>query len=488
MIKFDTEDQLIISTFSPGFGGTSVPEWIKPWLENGLGSVTLFGSNTPNLESTLKLVAELRSFNPNLVIAIDEEGGDVTRLFAHEGSPYPSPALLGRCDDETLTFAFYHSLGKLLKELGIDLTFAPVADVVTFYDNPIVGVRAFGSSPSLVSRHVSQAVQGIQSAGVGACLKHFPGHGPLLEDSHHTLPRVTLALDEYEVGHIEPFANGIAAGAAAVMVGHLIVEALDLNNPASLSPDIIRGYLRGEMKYQGLVVTDALDMGALGGIPSIDQSALNALRAGANLLCFSGLADQSEFIARSLIHVKSGLINGDIDRGHFENSSERISDFKKDFSLTQGFEAPIEPASLAKGFHISGSIYLESHDVCVLEVTTTPTIAAGNVEWGIAQFLRRLGVVCEMQTFDSAKAEHDGKKMVIAFKDAFRDPLLLDALRALETSHPGAIFIDMGWPTLEFSPRNIVRTFGSSSISSEVVAQLLTSQLSSTQLLSREER
>ena len=103
MRGFDLEDQLILSTFSPGFGGTSIPEWIKPWLDNGLGSITLFGSNTPTLESTHQLIQELRSYNQNLVIAIDEEGGDVTRLFVREGSRYPTPALLGKCDDEELT-------------------------------------------------------------------------------------------------------------------------------------------------------------------------------------------------------------------------------------------------------------------------------------------------------------------------------------------------------------------------------------------------
>lgn len=477
-MKFEIEDQLIISTFSPGFGGTSIPEWIKPWLENGLGSITLFGSNTPDLDSTFSLVSELRSYNPDLVIAIDEEGGDVTRLFAHEGSPFPTPALLGRCDDEALTFASYHSLGQLLKELDIDMTFAPVADVVAFHENPIVGVRSFGSSAELVSRHIAQAVRGIQSAGVGACLKHFPGHGPVREDSHHLLPRVTLPLSGYETGHVQPFISGIYAGASAVMIGHLVVDAIDPDNPASTSHEVITGYLRESMNYQGLIVTDALDMGALGGIPSIGQSALSALEAGANLLCFSGMADQSEFIERSLKHIKSAMRIGSIPQEHFESSLARTSNFKNNLSITPGFDGTFDPSSLGKGFEVTGSINLSNGIAHVVESTTTPTIAAGNVAWGILRFLQGKGIKCEIETFDSAKSISSEHQLVVAFKDAYRDPQLLNQLWSLRAVHPDAIFIDMGWPTREFNPTNMIRTYGSSAIASEIAAQLLTFELS----------
>jgi hypothetical protein len=130
------------------------------------------------------------------------------------------------------------------------------------------------------------------------------------------------------------------------------------------------------------------------------------------------------------------------------------------------------------GFEIIGSITLTNRSARVLEITTTPTIAAGNVAWGISRFLESEGITCEIQTFDSAQAIHNEKQLVVAFKDAYRDPQLLDQLLNLRSVHPGAIFIDMGWPTLEFNPKNIVRTYGSSAIASEVAAHLLTSELS----------
>ena len=310
MRRFDLEDQLILSTFSPGFGGTSIPEWIKPWLDNGLGSITLFGSNTPTLESTHQLIQELRSYNQNLVIAIDEEGGDVTRLFVREGSRYPTPALLGKCDDEELTYSSYRSLGTLLRELGVNLSYAPVADVVAVHNNPIVGVRSFGTTADLVSRHVVQAVVGLQDSGVGACIKHFPGHGAVVEDSHHSLPRIRMSKAEYEAGHVSPFRNAIVRGVSAVMVGHLVVDELDATKPASLSPKIQGEYLRGSLGFKGLIVTDALDMGALGGVPRIHESALQALLAGSNLLCFSGLGDQSQIVQASFVRIKDALKTG----------------------------------------------------------------------------------------------------------------------------------------------------------------------------------
>ena len=191
--SFNKVDSAILKTFSPGFGGPTVPEWLKPWLENGLGSVTLFASNTPNFETAQNLIAELLSYNPEILIAIDEEGGDVTRLFVREGSRYPTPALLGQCDDEDLTYRSYNSMGAVLRDLGIDITYAPVADVVTVENNPIVGVRSFGMTTDVVSRHVKQAVRGLQDAGVSACIKHFPGHGAVVEDSHHDLPYIKMA-------------------------------------------------------------------------------------------------------------------------------------------------------------------------------------------------------------------------------------------------------------------------------------------------------
>lgn len=478
MRRFDLEDQLILSTFSPGFGGTSIPEWIKPWLDNGLGSITLFGSNTPTLDSTHQLIQELRSYNQDLVIAIDEEGGDVTRLFVREGSRYPTPALLGKCDDEELTYSSYRSLGTLLRELGVNLSYAPVADVVAVHNNPIVGVRSFGTTADLVSRHVVQAVAGLQDSGVGACIKHFPGHGAVVEDSHHSLPRIKMSKADYEAGHVSPFRNAILRGVSAVMVGHLVVDELDATKPASLSPKIQGEYLRGSLGFKGLIVTDALDMGALGGVPRIHESALQALLAGSNLLCFSGLGDQSQIVQASFVRIKDALKTGEITSDHLVGIASPVRDFNSKILVSAEEKREVDFDNLALGMHKSGSVSIKNPDINLIEIGTKPTIAAGDVSWGIHRELRAAGVKFEIHSSDSEGALKSDKQLVVAFRDAYRDSQLLATLQNLQNRKPDTIFIDMGWPTLEFNPKNLIRSYGSSAVVSRVVVSIMNSQLS----------
>ena len=468
MKTFTDIDRLILSTFSPGFGGAVVPEWIKPWLENGLGSVTLFASNTPNFETASNLISEIRSYNPDVLIAIDEEGGDVTRLFVREGSRYPTPALLGQCDDEDLTFRSYSSMGAVLRSLGVDITYAPVADVVAYENNPIVGVRSFGMSSDVVNRHVLQAVQGLQSSGVSACVKHFPGHGAVLEDSHHDLPRIKLSKNDYERTHIEPFKNAIASGVSAVMIGHLIAECLDPNLPASLSSKILRDYLRSELGFKGLIVTDALDMGAIGGPAKIHESALNALTAGADLLCFSGMGDQSQFVVNSFDWIQSAFNHGEISEDSFIESSQRIGEIRAKNLNSIKVEQNIDYRELISGFEVLGDVELSSSAINLVEIGTKPTIAAGDVSWGIHRELRSVGINCEIHASDAENLA--SKKLVVAFRDAYRDGPLLATLNRLNQRFPDAIFVDMGWPTREFEPRNLIRAYGSSAIVSQAVA------------------
>ena len=468
MKTFTAIDRTILSTFSPGFGGAAVPEWIKPWLENGLGSVTLFASNTPSFEAAANLIKDLRSYNPEVLIAIDEEGGDVTRLFVREGSRYSTPALLGQCDDENLTYRSYNSMGSVLRELGIDITYAPVADVVAFENNPIVGVRSFGMSTDVVTRHVAAAVKGLQSAGVGACVKHFPGHGAVLEDSHHDLPHIKMTLADYESQHVFPFKHAIDSGVSSVMIGHLIAEALDRNFPASLSSKVIRDYLRGVLHFDGLVVTDALDMGAIGGPSKIHESALKALTAGADLLCFSGMGDQSGFVSSSFDWIKSAVDSGALSINSLQESEQRITSWRSLNKTSIETNSSVDFKDLISGFEISGSVELEPGAVNLVEIGTKPTIAAGDVSWGMHRELRAVGIACDIHASDAETLAT--KKLVVAFRDAYRDAPLLATLRRLNERYPEAIFIDMGWPTREFTPKNLIRAFGSSAVIAQAVA------------------
>ena len=172
----------------PGFPGHEAPDWVRRWLADGLGGVVLFAWNVRDSEQLAALTASLRAEQEGVVVATDEEGGDVTRLEAARGSSYPGNLALGAVDDVALTKRVAAAIGADLRAVGVTLNLAPVADVNSNPDNPVIGVRSFGSDSGLVARHVAAFVRGLQGAGVAACAKHFPGHGDTAEDPHLELP------------------------------------------------------------------------------------------------------------------------------------------------------------------------------------------------------------------------------------------------------------------------------------------------------------
>ena len=201
-------DRLAAACLQPSFPGHVVPEWVARWLERGLGGITLFAYNVGDPGQLAELTAALRAERPELLISIDEEGGDVTRLEAEHGSSYPGNLALGAVDDVALTEAVASAIAGELASAGVNLNLAPVADANTNPLNPVIGVRSFGSDPDLVARHVAAFVAGTQRQGVAACAKHFPGHGDTAADSHRELPVIGGDLD----GALLPFRAAIARG------------------------------------------------------------------------------------------------------------------------------------------------------------------------------------------------------------------------------------------------------------------------------------
>lgn len=462
-----TLEQAILAHFSPGFGGTEVPEWLKKWLDRGLGGVTLFSSNCPTLEETAGLVQELRKNADHLIVSIDEEGGDVTRLFVKEGSPFPTPAMLGLCDDVELTENIYFELGKVLNRIDIDLNLAPVADVTESKENPIVGVRSFGSDFELVTRQVAAAVRGLRKSGVTPCIKHFPGHGGVHADSHHDLAVLSGSIDQLEKTHIAPFINSFKQSTDAVMIGHIILEALDSVNPASQSKIVISEYLRGRLKFEGLVVTDALDMGALGGPKKLAQSAKKAMLAGADILCFSGLFDQSEFIENSFVLIRDELIKDPAAAERVIINAERLQSWKAPKPIGSSAPSSIDVAPFVNGLEVTGNVKTSKENITLIELSADPTIAAGYVAWGLRRALTNAGKKVRQESSDVNHHHGENTQLVVAFRDAFRDKKLRASLDRINSEYPEAIFVDMGWPTYQFKPNNIIRTFGSSALASD---------------------
>lgn len=336
--------RLAARTLMPGFVGTSVPTWIEREYAAGLGSVCLFGTNFVDAQQLARLCTQLRSVGPALLVAIDEEGGDVTRLHCHTGSPQPGNGLLGRLDDTDLTRACAVAIGRELAAHGINLDLAPDVDVNSADENPVIGVRSFGADPALVARHSRAYVEGLQSTGVAACAKHFPGHGDTVTDSHLALPRVDVSRDVLEARELVPFAAAIAAGAASIMTSHIVVSAIDPTAPATFSAPVVQGVLREQLGFDGVVVTDALDMAGASADTGIPEAAVRALLAGCDLLCLGSETTEEGYLA-VVAAVVAAVSSGRLDRGRLEEAAARVDRLADAFPVVVPAGSPTPAAS-----------------------------------------------------------------------------------------------------------------------------------------------
>lgn len=298
------------------FTGTAVPDWLARALADGLGGVVLFGHNTPDPETCRALAREIHAIAPDAVVALDEEGGDVSRLQAATGSDLPSAWAFGAVDDAALTRRAGRALGDLLAACDVDLDLAPVLDVSTDPANPVIGTRAFGDDPDRVTRHARALAGGLREAGVGACGKHFPGHGATAADSHTALPLVDLdgaALRD----HLAPWS--LAPWLDAVMTAHVLVPALG-EGPASIAAwsRPLLDAVAGPGGFRGLVVTDALDMAAVAAHPGPAEAAVRAVEAGAHLLCLGTAIRRDE---QEMLREAHDALVGAVARGRLSRDA-----------------------------------------------------------------------------------------------------------------------------------------------------------------------
>jgi beta-N-acetylhexosaminidase len=234
--------------------------------ENHVGGIILFKRNIQNANQMLSLINELKKTNSSnkipLFLSIDEEGGKVTRM-PDEINKLPVSAKVGESSSPNLAFQIGEVLGQELNSFGLNMNFAPVLDINSNPNNPVIGERAFGTAPELVSKLGTQTMKGIQSQNVISVVKHFPGHGDTSVDSHVGLPSVDHDLDRLKSFELKPFASAIQNGADAVMIAHISLPKIDANHPASLSQTVITDILRNELQFDGVVLTDDMTMGAI---------------------------------------------------------------------------------------------------------------------------------------------------------------------------------------------------------------------------------
>jgi beta-N-acetylhexosaminidase len=412
-------------------------------LVDGVGAVVLFAGD---------IAGSLRAERPDLLIAVDEEGGDVTRLEAAEGSSFPGNLALGAVDDAASTRRVGAAIGGELAAVGVNFDLAPVADVIVDPANPIVGVRSFGSDPALVSRHVAAFVEGVQGVGVAACAKHFPGHGESLADSHLELPSVATDVKTLWARALPPFAAAVEAGVRAVMTAHIRFAALD-DQPATLSAKVI-GLLRSELGFDGLVITDALEMRAISATVGLEQGAVRALTAGADALCLG-----ADVTAEQVRGVQAAIARG-VPEERLHDAAARVAETAAWASSPRphhDLEAGAEAARRA--LRVEGDVTLSGEPLFV-ELRPKASIAAGEAQHGLGGIQVREGE--QLPRLD------DLGRVVVVVRDAHRHAWQRELVPA------GVVVVETGLP--EWRPpqaRGWIATYGAGRVNLEAAAEAL---------------
>jgi beta-N-acetylhexosaminidase len=435
----------------PGFHGTVAPRWIKRRIAAGLGGVLLYGRNVKTPDQVASLSASLHAERRELLIAIDEEGGDVTRLESATGSSYPGNLALGAVDDVDLTRAVATSMGSELAAAGVDLDLAPDSDVNSNAANPVIGVRAFGSESTLVARHTVAWVEGLQAAGVAACVKHFPGHGDTAVDSHLALPVVS---EDPHNGALQPFQAAIDAGVRAVMSAHIVVPMLD-SAPATISRRVMTDLLRGELGFDGMVITDGLEMRAISDGVGIAEGAVLALIAGCDALCIGGgLADEDivDELRRAIITaVNTGRL-GEQRLVEAASRIDRLATWRSQQPKAPDADRDVGLAAARRAIRADGPVRI-ADDALVVQLIPGSTMASGLVPWGLAAPLAQLGTMVTALAFTGPPVDIEGiltkavrRSLVLVVRDLHRHQWEAAAAEALLARRPDTVVVEMGLP------------------------------------------
>lgn len=474
--------RLALGCLLPSFQGPTPPHWILRSLADGLGGVVLFASNTGDGTRVAELTDRLRTAaGRDVVVALDEEGGEVTRLDAAHGSAVPTAAALGHLDDPGTTRALAAWTGARLAAAGVTLDLAPVADVNS-PGNPVIGLRSFGSDPGLVARHVVAAVTGLQDSGVHACVKHFPGHGDTLTDSHVGVATVARDAASLHALDLVPFRAAIDAGVAAVMTGHLLVPALDPASLVTVSPVVTRDLLRGELGFAGTVVTDALEMGALVDTTGMVGGAVGALLAGADTL-ETGAVEDPGAVDAVVAGVLAAVAAGRLDAAGLALSAERTSALARPAPHRAAGPAGSVPAGVdtvsARALELLGSpprLTSSPAGPLVLECHSPASVAAGPTSWTFGPRLAAglpgtTTVVVDGDRPLDVRALASGRPVVLVVRDVALHPWQQELLAQLAPDRD--VVVDVGWPWDPPPGMAVLRTRGTAPAQLTAAADVL---------------
>jgi len=289
-----------------GFAGHSIPDDLRRLArEFDLGGVIFFARNVDSPEQVAELSREAQELARELPlwVSVDQEGGRVARLKA-PFTVWPPMAMLGRSGDEALAGRFARALAAELKAVGITLDYTPVLDVHTNPANPVIGDRSLADRAEEVARLGSAIIRTLQEEGIAASGKHFPGHGDTSVDSHLDLPVIEHAPDRLDAVELVPFRAAIEAGVASIMTAHILIPALDPDRPGTLSRRIVSDLLKQELGYQGLVLSDDLEMKAISNRYGVPEATVLAIEAGCDAVLMCGAGQEAQFDAlEKVIHA-----------------------------------------------------------------------------------------------------------------------------------------------------------------------------------------
>ncbi|MFI7450637.1 glycoside hydrolase family 3 protein [Nonomuraea sp. NPDC049714] len=483
--------RLAMAVLQPGYAGTSVPDWMRGALGQGLGGVVLFARNAPSAQ----VVQQIRAENPGAVVAVDEEGGVVTRFEVASGSSFPGNRALGVVDDVALTERVARQIGRMLARADVTLDYAPAADVNANPANPVIGVRSFGPTADLVARHTVAYVNGVQGAGVAACAKHFPGHGDTVTDSHLELPTVHASREVLDERDLPPFRAAISAGVRSIMCGHLLVPALDPDLPATLSRTILTELLRGELGFDGMLVTDAIEMRAVAARFSPGEITARALAAGVDAVCVGLTTEQSLYEIRDA--VVAAVRSGSLPEERLAEAGARVRalaswyDEQAALRLDDDTDDPDVGLDAARAaLTVTGAATLTMGPL-VVEVNTRlnqavdPATPAGitaaltallpdtaRVQLEPGGPLPRLGPGLAASAGRGSGAEQ--RPVVLVVHDAARHPWVQDRVAQAVKTRPDVIIVDTGIPDAPSGAAHLA-THGISRVSAQAAAEWLTS-------------
>ena len=478
-------DRLVNACLLPVVPCAEAQQWVPKALEAGLAGVVLIpGAQGEGAAAGVAATARaLRAAYPDMLIALDEEGGDVTVLEHASGSSYPGGLALGTADDLALTGRVATSIALDLLAAGANLALAPSLDVNSEDANPVIGVRAFGREPELVSRHGAAFITALQAAGVASAAKHYPGHGATSVDSHLGLPVVHCDRDTFERRELAPFAAAVTAGVRCLMTAHVLFPELDPDQPATLSRLLLHDLLRGGLGFEGVLLNTVLAMEA--GRPAEETGALavQALAAGSDLLLVPpGNGEEDCAIVRAA--VVRAIRAGELDLARIEQAAARVAALALPAPAPAagpvgGHDRSVGLEAARRAVRASGQVGLTA-PATVIDLGSGPHSVAAAASWSLAAHLpaavvsRSVSVGRDGPTVESVREQAADGPVVVAVRDAHRTPWQQAWLAGFLAARPDAVTVALGLPLdADLAPGPAIRSYGSAPVNARAAAELL---------------